>query len=237
MDNDKLELIEKRFRNRYKQKKTVNIIISAVIAILGISSFLFILNYDGDGVLTFRWMTVDGTLFSTAIAVAFVAIGIVEMVKNTELTSRIVYFLRLAAAVAEGLIIVVVLLSQLPFSPQHMHIERFDMFNMHIVIPILTIVSFITNDSPIGKLKAPRLLYGTLFVTLYAITVVALIVTGVIKNEMIPYAFIDVLNMPAIAIILTLAFIYGVSFLLSFLLYRANKKLSWAWFKNIASNK
>ncbi len=173
---------------RFKIKKIVNLIICAVIAALGISSFVFIWNYDGDGLLTFRWMTVDGTVFSTAIAIIYCVASILEMTKYTEITFNFVYYLRLASAVAEGLIIVVVLLSQLPFSPQHMHILRYDMFNMHIVIPVLTIASFITNDSPIGKLKARKLTPTQLFVTLYCGEVILLIVTK-LSAEMIPSAF------------------------------------------------
>lgn len=237
MENDRIEVIETAFKRRFKIKKIVNLIICAVIAALGISSFVFIWNYDGDGLLTFRWMTVDGTVFSTAIAIIYCVASILEMTKYTEITFNFVYYLRLASAVAEGLIIVVVLLSQLPFSPQHMHILRYDMFNMHIVIPVLTIASFITNDSPIGKLKARKLTPGLSFVTLYAAVVILLIVTKIIPREMIPYAFMDVLNMPVLAIILSLLFVYGLSFLLSFVFYRLNKKLSWMWFKNIASKK
>lgn len=235
MENDLIELIEIGFRRRFKIKKLVNLIVCAVIAVLGITSFLYIWNYDGDGILTFRWMTVDGTVFSTVIAIVYCVASVLEMTKYTEITFNFVYYLRLASAVAEGLIIVVVLLSQLPFSPQHMHILRYDMFNMHIVIPILTVASFVFNDSPMGKLKARKILHGMWFVTLYAATVVMLIITKTIPEDMVPYAFMDVLNMPALAIILSAVFIYGLSFLLSFFFYRLNKKLSWIWFRKIAS--
>ena len=75
------------------------------------------------------------------------------------------------------------------------------------------------------------------FVALYAVTVVALIVSGTIPEDMVPYAFVDVLNMPAFAIILSAVFIFGLGFLLSFVFYRLNKKFSWIWFKKIASKK
>ena len=237
MENDRIESIEIGFKRRFKIKKLVNLLVCAVIAVLGVTSFVYILNYDGDGFLTFRWMTVDGTVFSTAIAIIYCVASILEMAKYTEITFDFVYYLRLASAVAEGLIIAVVLLSQLPFSPQHMHILRYDMFNMHIVIPILTVASFVFNDSPAGKLKAGKILHGMWFVALYAVTVVALIVSGTIPEDMVPYAFVDVLNMPAFAIILSAVFIFGLGFLLSFVFYRLNKKFSWIWFKKIASKK
>ncbi len=232
---DKIEQIEMRFKRRYKQKKLLNILISAVIVVLGVSSVAFIWNYDRDGVLTFRWMTVDGTVFTTAVALCYIAISAFEIVRYTELTSLFVYFTRLAAAVAESLIMVVVLLSQFPFSPQHMHIFRYDMFNMHLLIPVLTVASFIVNDSPIGDLRFGKLLHGTWFITLYAATVLTLILTGIIPQEMIPYAFMDVANMPALAIALCFVFIYGTGFVLSYLLSRWNRKLSWLWFRGVAS--
>ena len=237
MKNDRIESIEFGFKRRFKIKKLANVFICAVIAVLGITSFIYIWNYDGDGFLTFRWMTVDGTVFSTVIAIIYCIASILEITKYTEITFDFVYYLRLASAVAEGLIIAVVLLSQLPFSPQHMHIFRYDMFNMHIVIPILSIASFVFNDSPMGKLKVRKMLHGMWFVAFYAVAVVALIVTKAIPEEMVPYAFVDVLNAPALAIIMSAVFIFGLSFLLSFVFYRLNKKFSWIWFKKIASNK
>ena len=63
MEPDKIERIERMFRRRYRMKKAVNILISALIVVLGITSLVFIWNCDGDGIMTFRWMTVDGTVF------------------------------------------------------------------------------------------------------------------------------------------------------------------------------
>ncbi len=235
MEPNRIDRIERDFRHRYGCKKIVNLLVSALIVVLGLSSVIYIWNYDGDGVLTFRWMTVDGTVFTTVISLFYIIASLLEILRYTEITSRLLYFTRLASAVAESLIIVVVLLSQLPFSPQHMHILRYDMFNMHITIPLLTVSSFVTNDSPIGKLKAGKLFHGTWFVTLYAATVLTLILTGAITHEMIPYAFMDVANMPALAILLCVVFVYGTGFLFSMILSRWNRKLSWLWFRRVAS--
>lgn len=234
MDAERIDRIEQLFRRRYNRKKQVNVLISALIAGLGASSLLYYWIRYGDGALTFRWMTVDGTVFTTAIALFYVAASAFELARYTELTSRAVYFMRLAAAVAEGLIMIVVLVSQLPCFPEHMHVFRFDMFNMHLLIPVLTAASFVVNDSPIGKLKAKQLLHGTWFVTLYAVTVLTLILTGAIPQTLIPYPFMDVAHMSAPAIAGTLLFIYGVSFGLAYLFSRWNRKLSWLWFRGVA---
>lgn len=237
MNPEQIEQIEQRFKRRYNRKKLLNILISAVIVVLGVSSVIFIWSYDRDGVLTFRWMTVDGTIFTTVIALCYIAVNVFEIVRYTELTSRIVYFMRLASAVAESLIMVIVLLSQLPFSQQHMHILRYDMFNMHLLIPILTVASFALNDSPIGKLRHGKLFHGTWFITLYAAVVLSLILTGIIPEEMIPYSFMDVAHMPALVVALCFVFVYGIGLLLSWLLSRWNQKLSWRWFRGVASQK
>ncbi len=235
MGSDRIERIEQRFKHRYRIKKLVNLFISIVIVVSGIISVVYIWNYDRDGLLTFRWMTVDGTIFTTVIAFFYVMVSILEMARYTELTNRSVYFMRLASAVAESLILVVVLLSQLPFSPEHMHIMRFDMFQMHILIPLLTILSFILNDSPIGRLTFRQKLHGTWFITLYAAVILALILTGVIPAEQIPYFFLDIAHMPALTFLGCFVFIYALGYLLSHCLSGWNRKLSWLWFRQVTS--
>ena len=236
MAPDRISQIEMRFQHRYQCKKLVNLLISVVIVVLGCLSVHYIWFYDQDGLLTFRWMTVDGTIFTTLIALFYIIVSILEMARYTELTNRFVYYMRLASAVAESLIMVVVLLSQLPFSPAHMHILRFDMFNMHILIPVLTVLSFILNDSPIGKLRFARKFHGTWFITLYAVVIITLILTGIIPSEQIPYFFLDVKNMPVLAFVGCFVFIYALGWLLSHLLSTWNRRLSWLWFKGIASS-
>ena len=237
MEPDKIDRIERMFRRRYRIKKAVNLAVSAVIVVLGITSLVFIWNCDGDGIMTFRWMTVDGTVFTTAIALFYIIIGILEMVFYTELTSRAVYYVRLASAVAESLILIVVLLSRLPFSPDKMHIYRYDMFNMHLLIPVLTVLSFILNDSPIGKLTVRQKLHGMWFVMLYAAVILTLVLTGVIPYDQIPYYFLDVEHMPATVSVGWFVFIFVLSYLLSQCLSGLNRRLSWAWFRNVARDR
>ncbi|MBQ7624835.1 MAG: hypothetical protein IJS65_06150 [Clostridia bacterium] len=234
-DFERIELIERRFRRRYRQKKILNLLISAVIAVLGVSSVVYIWNYDGDGLLTFRWLTVDGTVFTTGIALICIAVSIYDIIQYTEITDKSIYFMRLASAVAESLIMTVVLLSQLPVFPEHMHIFRYDMFNMHMLIPLLTVLSFVTNDSPIGKLTPRQKMHGTWFITIYTAVVLTLILTGYIPPDKIPYFFMDVVNMPLYMLAVSFLLIYGLSFLLSHLLSYLNGKLSWMWFKGVTN--
>ena len=234
MNLDKIEQIEQAFKQRYKQKKLLNLLICAVIVLSGTVAVIVIWNLDKEGILTFRWMTVDATIFTTVIAFFYILVNIHEITQYTELTNRIIYFMRLASATAESLIILIVLLSQLPFFPQHMHIFRFDMFLMHILIPVLTVASFLVNDSPIGKVKLPKIFHGTWFITLYATVILTLIGKGIITTEQVPYFFLDFVHMPPLAFAGCFVFIYSLGYGLSYGLYQRNRRLSWLWFRGVA---
>ena len=229
-----LDLYEAGFNRRYRLKKKTNLRICLLIIFLGVSSLIYMVRTDSEGILMFRWMTVDGTIFTTVMSVFYVAVNLVEILRDTELTSKAAYYARLSSAVTEGLILIIVLLSQLPVFTEHMHILRYDMFNMHILMPILTICSFAANDAPIGKTSALKKFHGTWFVSVYAVVIVLLISTEVIDAAHIPYFFLDVKNMTWYMIIGVLIIIYGIGYLLSVLFSFLNRKLSWIWFKNIA---
>ena len=230
---NEIDVLLKRFQERYRQKKILNLLISFVIIVMGISSVIFIYEYDKEGLLTFRWMTVDGTIFTTIMTICFVAVNLTELIEDTELTMRFAYFARLSSAVAEGLIMTVVLISQLPMFPQHMHILRYDMMCMHILIPILTITSFVFNDSPMPHLGFWDLMKGTSFITVYAIVILTLIQSGVVVKELIPYFFLDLEALGAPMSVAVFLIIYGIGYLLSLGLSILNRKLYWNWFRNL----
>ncbi len=54
METDRIARIERLFRRRHCIKKTVNLVISILIVVLGVTSFVYIWNCDGDGIMTFR---------------------------------------------------------------------------------------------------------------------------------------------------------------------------------------
>ena len=179
------------FSRRYQRKKMTNLAVSALIAFLGISSFLYGLQLEPIPTI-FRWMTVDGTLFTTFGAVFFIVVNIVEMVRKTELTRVSVYYIRLSSAVAESVIISVVLVSQFSFFPEHLPLfDRYDSFVMHVLVPLLGILSFMINDSPIGRLRPLSYWRGTWFVTCYGVVILSLIGTGRLPSESIPYPFLN----------------------------------------------
>lgn len=232
--DDKIKKIEKYaefFDRRYRQKKILNLLIGAMIIVMCIFALVYMANLDREGLLMLRWMTVDGTLFTLILTLLFFIVNIVELHKNTEMTRRAVYISRLSSAVAESVIIIVVLISQLPVFPMHMHIARPDMFFMHIAIPILVIASFTMNDSPLGRLSRKETFYGTSFVTFYAVIILSLIGSGVIKREYIPYGFLDFKAMTIPAIIATVVAFYVMGYALSAGLSEMNRKLYWRWFR------
>ena len=110
--------IQEAFDRRYRVKKATNLTVSAVIALLGVTSFLYGLRLEPMPTI-FRWMTVDGTLFTTFGAIVYIAVNLVELLRKTELTRVSAYYIRLSSAVAESVILSVVLVSQLPFFPEH----------------------------------------------------------------------------------------------------------------------
>ncbi len=228
---EQLKKIEKNFDRRYRKKKILNLIVGALIIALCIFALIRMAYIDRDGLLMFRWMTVDGTLFTLILTIFFFIGNIVELSRNTELTRRAIYFSRLSSAVAESMIFIVVLISQLPVFPMHLHLTRPDMFCMHIAVPILVVASFTMNDSPLGRLSRVETFYGTSYVTFYAVNILSLIGFGVIKREYIPYSFLDIKHMSIPLIITTIAVFYVMGYTLSSILSKMNRKLYWTWFK------
>ena len=228
---ERLEKLENFFDWRYRAKKILNLFVCAMIIVMRVFALTYMAHIDREGLLMLRWMTVDGTLFTLILTLFCFVINIVELRRNTELTRRAVYFTRLSSAVAESVIIIVVLISQLPVFPMHMHIARPDMFFMHIAIPILVIASFTMNDSPLGRLSRAERFYGTSFVTFYAVIILSLIGSGVIRREYIPYGFLDIKAMSIPVIIATVAAFYVMGYALSAGLSELNRKLYWRWFR------
>ena len=229
--------IQEALTRRYVLKKRANLTISMLIAVLGITSFLYGLRLEPMPTI-FRWMTVDGTVFTTVSAILCIVVNLVEVLRGTELTRRSVYYLRLSSAVAESVIFIVVLFSQLPFFPEHLPIlDRYDSFVMHVLVPLLGIESFVINDPPIGKLKPKQRWQGTLFVSYYAINILALTGTGVLPPELIPYPFLNYRENGWGLFFAAFVFIYGCSYLMAWGISEANRKLSWLWFKDIARGK
>ena len=228
------EAVERALDKSLIRKNTANLCVSALIVLLGVSSFLYGLKLE-PSVTIFRFLTVDGTLFTTAGALACIVINLLEMAVGQDLTSTLTYYIRLAMAVAESVIFIVVLFSQLPFFTQHLPIfDRYDSFVMHAIIPVLGVGSFLGNDSPIGRLRPTQRWHGTWFVTFYGVIILSLIQSEVLPAELIPYFFLDYRNNGLGVFALAFVFVYAVAYLMSWGLSEWNRKFSWMWFRNIS---
>jgi len=70
------EDILEAFNQRYALKKRANLIISVLTAVLGVTSFLYGLRLEPMPTI-FRWMTVDGTVFTTISAILCFVVNLV----------------------------------------------------------------------------------------------------------------------------------------------------------------
>lgn len=236
-DFQRYDDIQESLNRRYRMKKRVNLIISVLTAVLGVTSFLYGLRLEPFPRIL-RWMTVDGTVFTAVSALLCIAVNLVEIQRNTELTRVSVYYLRLSSAVAESVIFIVVLFSQLPFFSEHISLfDRYDSFVMHVLVPMLCVGSFLINDSPIGSLRPSQRWQGTWFVTCYAATILTLIGTGFLPPELIPYPFLNYRENGWGLFFCAFVFIYGCGYLMSWGISEANRRLSWLWFKGLARGK
>ena len=217
-----------------KREKTniiINIVISSLIFICGTGSLIVsaIRQPEQNFFLEFRFMTVNGTLFTTLISLSVIIISAVELRKRRELWSARLYHLRLSSAVTETIIAVVILMSFFPFVPDSPNIFTFESFNMHLVITPLSIVSFLLNKKPVTKMSSITRMNCAWLITLYAAVVITLIVLGLIPDEKIPYSFMDFKTRPVWYMIYFGCFIYSLTYVLSFLFTDWNHRISRFW--------
>lgn len=227
------EQITREMDRRNRIRKTVNIVLCLIIVILGITATGYKVRYEGSFITCFREMTVCATVLTTVTSAALILQNLYELRIGSELSIRAVYFFRLSSAVTEFVVLMIVLLGFLPYFTDHPVITRYDMLNMHVLIPLLTIGTFLFNDSAIGKVTLWEFWYGLMIITIYAVFILTLILTNVVPENRIPYSFLDVRHQPFWYPLLTFLFVYGVGYLLSWLFYTLNLKLSWNWFKEI----
>ena len=225
--------ITREMDKRNRLRKTVNILLCLAIVILGVTSTIYKVRYEGGFLTCFREMTVCSTVLTTITSAALILHNLYELRIGSETSIPAVYYFRLSSAVTEFIVLMIVLLGYLPYFTDHPVITRYDMLNMHVLIPILTIGTFLFNDSAIGEVS-PRMLWNGLdIIAIYAVFILTLILTYVVPENRIPYSFLDVRNQPFWFPLVTALFICGIGYLLSWLFYKLNRKLSWLWFKDV----
>lgn len=223
-----------RFGRRYILKKRVNALLCFFIAFCGATAVQYsVFIFHNNLFDRLRYMTFWGTIFTTVVSFITGIVCIVEAAKETEVTNRPVYFLRLASATTESVIVAVVLFGLTPLVPDVPDISSYPGIMMHIVVPTTTVLSFLLNDSPIGRFKPGDPAKGTLFVAVYAVVMTTLYGTGTIPSERAPYSFLDFQNTSMGFKLVCLVGIFIVGYAVSWLHMKLNMKLSWIWFGDI----
>ena len=190
---------------------------------LGLISLTVAVARDGEQwQRAFRFMTVIGTLYTTLLSGVVFAVTL----RKRDRADTPLFFLRLCAAVSECVIAIVILLSFLPFIPDSPDIFRFDSFVMHVAIPLLTVISFVVCARPAGDMPPLTHFNGSWLLVVYSAVVTALIITGVMPTEDIPYSFLEISTRPLWYVLLSAGIIFGTAYFLSFLLSAVNRRLS-----------
>jgi len=102
-----------------------------------------------------------------------------------------------------------------------------DMILMHVVIPVLTIISFIYNDSPIGKFRFRWVFAGNAYALAYTLTIIFLVATGIIGPDDVPYFFLDINRTSIAVVLLVTGVIFCIGSGLCYVLVELNRKLYW----------
>lgn len=217
---------------RFKYKKQLNILISLTISVLGFCSFFIsvVRDMNWDFLSDFRFMTINGTVFTSIISLITAVISLAEIIKGEDIKLEKLFFLRLTSVVTESIIAIVILMSLFPFIPDKPNILKYDSFNMHVIIPILTIVSFLIAEPPSDKIKPIMRFNGSALITIYSVIIVSLILWGVIPQSEIPYSFLEVNTRPLWYILLAGVIIYAGAYFLSWGYIELNKKISKSWY-------
>ncbi len=229
--NIELDRFQEQFEKRYRLKKKVNVVLCLGIVFCGVTAVLYSVFVNHMNLFNrLRYLTFNGTIFTTIVSLIFAVVSIAEARFTTEVTLAPVYFLRLSSAATELVIMVIVMIGLLPVVPDQPDITSYTGIMMHLVIPPATVLSFSFNDAPIGKLKPLEPLYGTWFITIYAVVMLILFGMEILPAEMAPYSFLDVRHHSLLFTVAFLGGIYMIGYVLALFLSFVNRKLSWLWF-------
>ena len=226
-----IDEFREQFGKRYILKKRVNALLCFFIFLCGTTALLYSRFVFHNPLFDrLRYMTFWGTIFTSAVSFIFGIVCIMEAARETEVTYRPVYFLRLSSATTEAVIFAVVMVGLTPIVPDVPDLSSYPGIMMHLVIPVTTVMSFLLNDPPIGRPKPEDPLKGVLIIAVYAAVMTLLFGTGTLSSEKAPYSFLDFENTSMLFKLGCLAAIFAVGYAVAWLLMRLNMKLSWVWF-------
>ena len=220
--------------SRHRLNIILNLVISSLILILGISSIIVsaYVKAPENFLFEFRYMTVNGTVFTSIIAFMILIVSIIEAKSGKYSIADRLYYFRLSSAITESIIAVVIAMSFFPAVPDSPNILSYESFNMHVIIPILSIVSFLLNRSPRETMHPLLRLNCAWLITIYASIVITLILTGTMPQDKIPYSFLDFRTRSIWYIVYFGFFIYSFTYVLSYIFTNLNKRMSSFWNPN-----
>lgn len=234
VSNEELDEYIKGFNKQYSLKKSINAVICFLIFMCGLTGVLYSIFIFHNNIFNrLRYLTFLGTIYTSIISLIFGIISLNEEKNQTEVTNRKAYFLRLSSATTELVIFCVVMVGLSPLVPDNPDITSYPGIMMHLAIPLLTVLSFIFNDPPIGKLKIYEPLNGLAFVFIYAIIMTILFATGELSYKLAPYSFFDFKNTSIGYKLSCTLVIFTFGYLISRFLIFLNSKLSWIWFSHL----
>ena len=117
-----------------------------------------------------------------------------------------------------------------PLLPDDPDIISYPGIMMHLVVPIVAVMSFLLNDPPFGKPKLNEPLKGMLLLAAYGIVMMYFFGSGILPSEKAPYSFLDFEKTSILFKIACFAVIFAIGYFVSWVLMRLNMKLSWIWF-------
>lgn len=226
------------FNKRELLNIRLNIVISGLILFFGITSITAsVLSHENENfLLEFRYMTLNGTVFTTLTSIIILIISLAQLKRGMIYESTKLYYLRLSSAVTEGIIATVILMSFFPFVPDNPNIFTYDSFCMHVIIPLLSVTSFLLNKSPVDYMSPISAMNCAWLITLYAIVVISLIVTGLIPRDKIPYSFMDFNTHPSYYFFCFGIFIYSFAYVLSFVFTQINRRMARLWQNSVQTD-
>ena len=245
--NDKTEMkvseieideFSERFNKRYILKKRVNALLCFFIAFCGTSAILYSMFVFHNALFDrLRYMTFWGTIYTSVISLIFGIVCVIEAARETEITYKQVYFLRLSSATTESVIFAVVMFGMTSLVPDKPDLSSYTGIMMHLVIPVATVMSFLLNDPPFGKPSTEEPMNGILLIAIYAVVMTIFFGVGMLPSEKAPYSFLDFEKTTTLFKLGCLAGIFTVGYAVSWLLMRLNMKLSWVWFYDMNRSK
>lgn len=210
-----------------------SILINLVIAILGsiaiITQFFVTETYnavDTGGINIFRFFTNDGNIICILVSYISLFFLLRKLFNKDKPLPKFIYPLKLISAVTGAIIFLVVFLILGPLmGGLQMMISGFRMSVLHVVNPILCVLSFLVLEENENKKSKRHALIGASAVYVYGFISILLVLFRVWENQNIPYPFLRVYDNPLWQTILYFTVILGGAYGLSLLFQKLQLKL------------